>query len=166
MNTQNHFYKSAGRLGEVKNQSLIEQSRVKTSSSPTRMPLIKELNPGKTKYNNNNLSPGVTSNYNIQNLKIMDSDKLQEELIKAKSELNRKVKELHSLKILYGKLDNENKRNVRIIEEVLDEATRLRALNNSKDRNLEDESNIKNLLANTYFSDFTLNKLKEVFFLI
>jgi hypothetical protein len=161
MNTQPHFYKSAGRLGEVKTHSLMEQSRVKTSSSPTRMPAIKDMNPGKSKFNSSS-SPAVTSNYNIQNLKIMDPDKLQEELIKAKSELNRKVKELHSLKILYIKLDNENKRNVRIIEEVLDEATRLRALNNSKDRNLEDESNIKNLIANTYFSDFTLNKLKEV----
>lgn len=84
----------------------------------------------------------------------MDNDKLKEELIKYKNELNKKSKECHSIKIAFLKLDTENKKNIKIIEEVLQEA--------SKQKGEEEEGDWKNLISSTNMNFITINKLKEV----
>ena len=134
MNTQTIF-KTHRNKYEL-NDRLIPDKRVKTSSSPNRMPLIG------FKKNVSNI-PNVVTNYNIQNLNLMDKDKLNEELIKCKNELNKKNKECHTLKIAFSKLDLENKRSVKIIEEVLEEASKKYG-----DENNNYESEIKNILSN------------------
>jgi hypothetical protein len=163
MNTHSNFFKpNATKLPLGKDMRLLtngDQPRVRTSGSPNRMPLIKEYGQGTANQGMQLPSPRQTglhfvSNYNIQNLNVMDADKLKEELIKSKNELNKKHKEVHSLRISFFKLDAENRKNIKIIEEVLQEA--------SKQRGEEEDSDWKNMIANTYVSLNTVNKLREV----
>jgi hypothetical protein len=164
MNTHSNFFKPNAKLPLGKEMRLLTndcQPRVKTSGSPNTMPLIKEYGQGGNVAVANNFATTrqshnlhLVSNYNIQNLNIMDNDKLKEELIKYKNELNKKSKECHSLKIAFLKLDAENKKNIKIIEEVLQEA--------SKQKGEEEESDWKNLIASTHMNINTINKLKDV----
>jgi hypothetical protein len=163
MNTHSNFFKpNVTKLPLGKDMRLLtngDQPRVRTSGSPNRMPLIKEYGQGTANQGMQLPSPRQTglhfvSNYNIQNLNVMDADKLKEELIKSKNELNKKHKEVHSLRISFFKLDAENRKNIKIIEEVLQEA--------SKQRGEEEDSDWKNMIANTYVSLNTVNKLREV----
>jgi hypothetical protein len=115
MNTQGNFFKNNQyKKNQHENYRLaaLEQQRGKTSASPTRMPLLKDQ-----KFRGFEIP---ISNYNIQNINFMDTDKLKDELIKAKNELNKKSKEFHALKISFIKLDEDNKRNIKLIEEVLE----------------------------------------------
>jgi len=164
MNTHSNFYKPNAKLPLGKEMRLLTndtQPRVKTSGSPNSMPLIKEYGQtGNVAFANNfgttrqSQNLHLVSNYNIQNLNIMDNDKLKEELIKYKNELNKKSKECHSIKIAFLKLDTENKKNIKIIEEVLQEA--------SKQKGEEEEGDWKNLISSTNMNFITINKLKEV----
>lgn len=81
-----------------------------------------------------------------------------------KHELNKKNKEIHSLKIAFSKLDEENKKNLHIIEEVLIEANKHRRnLGESFNFNPEDlENEIRNCLTYSVTSDKLLVKLLEV----
>ena len=119
--------------------------RVKTSSSPTR-----SMNPNFIpKYENNNnqlIIPTIVTNYNIQNINTWDVDKLKEELILVKNELNKRSKEHSSIKISYTKLEAENKRYVKIIEEVLEEASKQKITPDVAKNFTEQE--VKNAAAN------------------
>lgn len=152
MNTQTNFNKTNSQFKLMKNTNPMSQTgdlpRVKVSNSPEKRAM--------TSMAKLKIIPGVVTNYNIQNLNVMDSDKLKEELIKSKNEINRKNKEYHMLKIAYLKLDNENKRNLKIIEEVLNEAAR------QKGEIEQEDQSVKNLLADTLVSSFHVSKLKEV----
>lgn len=86
-----------------------------------------------------------------------------EELINHKNELNKKNKEFHNLKISFLKLDEENKKNIKIIEDIIIEAGRGKKdgeMSNLSPEELENE--IKNIMAYTHPSDKMLYKLKEV----
>jgi hypothetical protein len=80
-----------------------------------------------------------------------------------KNEFNKKNKELHNLKIAYIKLDEENKKNIKIIEEIIIETGR-----NQKNSELVKmdqemlESEIRNMMTMSNPSEKTLFKLKEV----
>jgi hypothetical protein len=153
MNTQGNFYKANNQFKITKNNfpqmsQTGDLPKLKNSPSPDRRAL--------TSMAKMKIVPGVVTNYNIQNLNVMDTEKLKEELIKCKNEMNKKNKEFHMLKIAYLKLDSENKRNLKIIEEVLQEAAR------QKGDEIEEDQNVKNLLADTLISSFHVGKLKEV----
>lgn len=81
-----------------------------------------------------------------------------------KYEVNKKNKELHSLKIAFVKLDDENKKNIRILEEVIIEANKNRKKNmESIKYTAEDlENEIRNVLTYSSPSDKLLSKLIEV----
>jgi hypothetical protein len=74
---------------------------------------------------------------------------------------------MHNLKIAFIKLDEENKKNIKIIEEIIIETGR-----NQKNSELikmdqeELENEIKNMMTIANPSEKTLNKLKEVIFFI
>lgn len=78
--------------------------------------------------------------------------------------MNKKNKEIHNLKIAFAKLDEENKRNIHIIEEVIIEANKHRKNNGDAFKfdpeNLVNE--IHNCLAYSVTSDKLLAKLLEV----
>ena len=82
-----------------------------------------------------------------------------------KNEVNKKNKELHNLKIAYIKLDEENKKNIKIIEEIIIETGR-----NQKNSELVKmdqemlESEIRNMMTMSNPTEKTLFKLKEVKF--
>ena len=88
---------------------------------------------------------------------------MQEELINYKNEINKKNKELHNFKIAFIKLDEENKKNVKIIEEIIMESGRGRG-EIAKISPEELDSEIKNIMAYTHPSDKMILKLKEVIF--
>ncbi len=153
MNTLNNFYKTNNTFKVTKTgfnpmAQTGDLPRVKNSTSPKKRAM--------TTLAKVKIVPSVVTNYNIQNLNIMDSDKLKEELIKTKNETNKRNKEFHMLKIAYLKLDSENKRNLKIIEEVLQECAK------QKGEMDEEDPSVKNLLQNTLVSAFHVNKLKEV----
>lgn len=80
-----------------------------------------------------------------------------------KNETNKKNKELHSLKIAYIKLDEENKKNVKIIEEIIIETGRNQKNSELIKMNQEElENEIKNMMTLGNPSEKTLLKLKEV----
>jgi predicted DNA-binding ArsR family transcriptional regulator len=137
-----------------KNLGPLDQQRGKTSSSPTRMPIIKDNFHGSRGLNP--IVPNLVTNYNTQNLNILDKDKMHEEMIKNKTEMNKKNKDFHSLKIAYSKLENENKKNVKIIEEILEEASK------QKTPGEEVENDIKNIIANSNLPMNSFMKLREV----
>jgi len=88
-------------------------------------------------------------------------DKLQEELINYKNDLNKKNKELHSVKIAFMKLDEENKKNLKIIEEIIIESGRGKGeLAKMSPEELDFE--IKNIMEYTHPSDKMVYKLREV----
>jgi hypothetical protein len=130
MNTQYNFYK-----------------RVKTSGSPSHYTNALSTKSG--------IMPKIVTNYNIQNLVITDVERLKEETIKLKNELNKRNKEYNGIKIAFLKLDSENKKNMRIIEDILEEATRQKYQANN-----ELETDLKNLI-HTNISTNSLNRLKE-----
>jgi len=88
---------------------------------------------------------------------------LQEELINYKNDINKKNKELHSLKIAFIKLDEENKKNMKIIEEIIIEAGRGRG-EMAKMTPEDLDSEIKNIMGYTHPSDKMVLKLKEVIY--
>ena len=81
--------------------------------------------------------------------------------------MNKKNKEFHNMKISYLKLDEENKKNIKIIEEIIIESGR-----NQKNSELikmnqdELELEIKNIISISNPSDKLLLKLKEVNFFL
>lgn len=81
--------------------------------------------------------------------------------------MNKKNKEIHSLKMAYAKLDEENKKNIHIIEEVIIEANKHRKNNGEGFKfNPEDlEKEIRDCLTYSVTSDKLLIKLLEVIFL-
>lgn len=161
MNTQTNFFKTQRQKfllsdKDMRMNSGLDPPRVRTSSSPKRIHLIKEYGMKKTF---TPVMPNIVSSYNAQNLTSLDTDKLQDELLKSKNELNKRNKEYAALKIAFSKLDTENKRNIKIIEEVLDLAAKQKQNNNKSE---EYESEVKNILANTHISSNNVFKLKEV----
>ncbi len=89
-----------------------------------------------------------------------------EETNNLKIEINRKNKEIHLLKIAFAKLDEENKKNIHVIEEVIIEANRNKKSNGDGFKfNPEDlEKEIRNCLTYSITSDKLLVKLLEVIF--
>lgn len=63
-------------------------------------------------------------NYNMNNTNCMDVEQLRDELIKVKSEYNKKNQDYHQLKIAYGKLNETNLENCKVIEKLIKEANR------------------------------------------
>jgi len=132
--------------------------RLKTSSSPKRNRNANFIS--KNESNNQPLIiPNIVTNYNIQNINAWDVDKLKEELILVKNELNKRNKDYNAIKIAYTKLDTENKKNVKIIEEILEEASKQKIIPDYLERNVS-EHELKNAAAN--ISGNNLFKLKEV----
>jgi len=87
-----------------------------------------------------------------------------------KCEVNKKNKEMHSMKIAFVKLDDENKKNIRILEEVIIEANKNRKkMETVKYSTDEMENEIKNVLTYHTPSDklfsrlMEVNKIKEIF---
>lgn len=82
--------------------------------------------------------------------------------------MNKKNKEIHSLKIAFAKLDEENKKNIHILEEVIIEANKHKRNNGDGFKfNPEDLANeIRNCLTYSVTSDKLLAKLLEVKILI
>ena len=65
-----------------------------------------------------------------------------------KCEVNKKNKELHSMKVAFVKLDDENKKNIRILEEVIIESNRNRKKVETIKYTAEDlENEIRNVLT-------------------
>lgn len=82
-------------------------------------------------------------------------------MINYKNEINKKNKEFHSLKIAFLKLDEENKKNVKIIEDIIIEAGRGKGdIVKMTPEDLEIE--IKNIMNYTHPSEKLILKLKEV----
>ena len=82
-----------------------------------------------------------------------------------KCEVNKKNKEIHSMKIAFVKLDDENKKNIRILEEVIIEANRNKKKMEKQPYSPEDlENEIKNVLTYATPSDRLLSKLIEVIY--
>jgi len=80
-----------------------------------------------------------------------------------KNEINKKNKELQSIKFAYIKLDEENKKNIKIIEEIIIETGRNQKNSELIKMNQEElENEIKNMIAISNPSEKTLFKLKEV----
>jgi hypothetical protein len=80
-----------------------------------------------------------------------------------KNEINKKNKEFHNLKIAYFKLDEENKKNVKIVDEIIQSYgrnTKTVDLNKMKSDDYENE--IKNILSMGIPSEKTLLRLNEV----
>lgn len=78
--------------------------------------------------------------------------------------MNKRNKEIHSLKIAFAKLDEENKKNLHIIEEVIIEANKHRR-NTGEGFKFDPkdlESEIRNCLTYSVTSDKLLAKLLEV----
>ncbi len=150
MHTQNNFYKTARtKFGENP-----YEKRVRTSASPKRGILglrgkLVEM-------------PAITTNYNIQNINLMDNDKIYEELIKCKNEINKKNKDYHLLKIQFSKLDAENKRNIKLIEEVLEENMKKND-KGGNNMNSMTENDMKAMMSNINLPGSSINKLREVF---
>ena len=75
---------------------------------------------------NNNPSERTSINFmrfshnNMFNL--IDVDNLKDQILKLKTENNRKAKELSLIKKEKGKLEEDNKKNIRVMEEILSEA--------------------------------------------
>ena len=63
-------------------------------------------------------------NYNMNNTNCMDVEQLRDELIKVKSEYNKKNQDYHQLKIAYAKLNETNLENCKVIEKLIKEANR------------------------------------------
>ena len=148
----NNLYKSA----DVKN-SYNDLPRGRTSMSPNRNSGLSDI----MKKNRKSKLPlvnGVNNPY-----KLMDTDKLNEELIQYKNEINKKNKEFNYLKISYNKLDEDNKKNIRIIEEIILESGRNQRNSQLINMNQEElENEIKNIFSISNPSEKMLNKLKEV----
>ena len=80
-----------------------------------------------------------------------------------KNEINKKNKEFHNLKVSYIKLDEENKKNIKIIEEILIESGRSQKNSDLIKMNPEElENEIRNIFSVANPSDKTLFRLKEV----
>jgi hypothetical protein len=80
-----------------------------------------------------------------------------------KLEVNKKNKEIHSMKVAFVKLDDENKKNIRILEEVIIEANRNKKKLETVKYTTEDmENEIMNVLSYHSPSDKLLSKLMEV----
>jgi len=89
---------------------------------------------------------------------------LQEELINYKNEINKKNKELHNIKISFIKLDEENKKNIKIMEEIIIEAGRGRG-GIIKMTPEEYDLEIKKIMEYSHPSEKNISKLKEVYFI-
>ena len=63
-------------------------------------------------------------NYNMNNTNCMDVEQLRDELLKVKSEYNKKNQDYHQLKISYAKLNETNLENCKVIEKLIKEANR------------------------------------------
>jgi hypothetical protein len=132
--------------------------RVKTSSSPNRINFqVTKIEP-----TNQAMMPSIVTNYNIQNINTYDTDKLKEELIKSKSELNKRNKEYNAIKIAFNKVDSENKKSVKIIEDILEEAMKQNPSFSADPNSFLNTNDIKNLVANSTISPSLFFKLKEV----
>ena len=159
--TSNNFFK--GKKGNNLYQSAdVKMSydnlpRGRTSMSPNRNTGLSDI----LKKNRKSKLPLVNGTNNPY--KLMDTDKLNEELITYKNEINKKNKEFNYLKISYNKLDEENKKNINIIEQIIIESGRNQRNTQLINMNQEDlENEIKNIFCISNPSDKMLNKLKEV----
>ncbi len=98
-----------------------EMKRGYTSSSPKR---IKEGT--SLKFFPKQFLP-TFANYNLQNppqdivYNSLKQEKLREELINSKNQMNKKNKEFHVMKIAYNKLDEENRKNSKLMQDLMEE---------------------------------------------
>ncbi len=84
-------------------------------------------------------------------------------MINYKNEINKKNKEIHNMKIAFMKLDEENKKNIKIIEEIIIEAGRTIKDGDIFKMNAEElENEIRHIMTYTHPSDKMIYKLKEV----
>ena len=84
-------------------------------------------------------------------------------MINYKNDNNKKNKEFQNLKIAFLKLDDENKKNLKIIEEILLEAGRTKRDGEAFKMSPEElENEVKNVLGYSHPSDKMIYRLKEV----
>lgn len=164
-NSNKHSENQVNKNYKFRLTSVFEQPpRVKTSSSPHNRVIISNMS--KNDLNNNLMMPNIVTNYNIQNINTLDNEKLKEELIKVKSDLNKKNREYNMIKIGYNKLDGENKKNMKVIDEIIEEVSKQKQHQNPESNADLNENELKNLIANTNFSPNFLIKIKEVHIVI
>ena len=154
------------------------QIRGKSSSPSTKFNMQKDI---LKSMKGNNFQNNNFNSYNTGGFKFNDTvkyinfflkfnknfkEKLNEEIKNMKLEVNKKNKEIHSMKIQFVKLDDENKKNIRILEEVIIEANRNRKKMETVKYSAEDlEHEIKKILTYATPSDRLLSKLMEVKFI-
>jgi hypothetical protein len=133
--------------GEYKSDAF--KTRGQTSSSPLREMTGRYFKPftNRASFHNNS----------VNNIKVdpvycfITKDKLQEELLLSKNKLNKKTKDFNALKVKFLKLEEENRKNAKLIQDIIEEATQ-----NKKDDNIE-ELDVNNL------NIMSLQRLKDVF---
>ena len=87
-------------------------------------------------------------NYNMNDLNNYDIDSIKEELMKTKNDYNQLKKLYHDLKISYSKLENENKENVKLIENLFNEGNTNRIANNVDSEENNDENETEEMIKN------------------
>lgn len=88
---------------------------------------------------------------------------MNDELLGVKQEINKKIRDYNNLKFAYIKLDEENKKNVKVIEEIISACGRSTSsdeLNKMNPQELENE--IRNILTLRSPSDGMIVKLRDV----
>ena len=84
-------------------------------------------------------------------------------MLSLKNEIHKKNKDYHNLKVAYFKLDEENKKNVKIIEKIIIECGRnMKCAELNKMNSEEYDNEIKNILSIGMPTERTLLQLKEV----
>ena len=91
------------------------------TDSPFSTLINRQLNKSKTPYST---MPQGFYGYNMNDLNYLDPDTLRDQLIKIKSEFNKKNQDYHKLKIAYNKLSKDNKKSLKIIGDLISEANK------------------------------------------
>ena len=116
----------------------------------------------------NNPSERTSSNFmrfshtNMFNL--IDIDNLKDQILKLKVENNRKAKELSLIKKEKGKLEEDNKKNIRVMEEILNEAGKSATdIINKIHKSEEKEGVTNNIDSEFVLSTNSFIRLREVY---
>lgn len=127
-----------------------------------------KFNKTRTKSNDPFSSSGFNNNYNMNNLSNVDCDNLREELLRIKSDFNKKNQEFHCLRIAYKKVETENQEITSLVEELLTEANKKLLSLAEEMISYSDEDFISKLSANIskettskLFSRYLMLKMKH-----
>jgi hypothetical protein len=115
---------------------------MKRETFPQSLPTVidRRLKPYKV---SNTSSNTFYNNNNLTQMHLTDIDKLRDELIKIKSDYNKKTKEYLQLKIAYTKLNETNLENCKVIETLIKEANKNLAAKAEEPINEETQSDSK-----------------------